>query len=176
MQAMARVGLASIARRRGQYAVAAEHLEAAWAIPRSRSVPFMRAVIQVARGYLADQRGDHAAAFEHQSDGLATALRLGTPRGIAYGFEGVAGALALAEDPTQLHLGAELLGAADALRRANGGPMPAAERYDVDRAVRRLRAALGDAVFDAGFDTGACADAADLGRRVAALRPAPTIG
>ena len=170
LQAMARLGLAAIARRRRQYDVAHANLDAAWALPRSRSVPYMRTIVQVARGYLADQQGDHRTAVELQSDGLATALRLRTPRGLAYSLEGVAGALALATDRDHLRLGAELLGAADALRRANGGPMPSAERYDVDRAEHRLRAAIGDHEFGAAFSLGAAADVDALATRVTAVR------
>jgi predicted ATPase len=169
LQSMARLGLASIARRRGEYETARRHLDAAWALPRTRSVPFTRSLIQVARGYLADQQGDRTAAIESQTDGLTTALELRTPRGIAYSLEGVAGALGLSDDRAQLELGAELLGAADALRRASGGAMPAPERYDVDRAERRLRSALGDA-FDASFAAGAHAEIDGLVERVAAVR------
>jgi hypothetical protein len=49
---------------------------------------------------------------------------------------------------------AELLGAADAMRRRSGGPMPAPERFDVDRAERRAREKLDDA-FDAAYARGA---------------------
>jgi predicted ATPase/DNA-binding SARP family transcriptional activator len=170
LQAMARLGLAAVARRRGAFQEAGEHLDAAWALPRSRSVPFMRTIVQVARGYLADQQGDHAAALEHQSDGLVTALELRTPRGVAYSFEGVAGALALSTDRSQLRLGAQLLGAADALRRASGGAMPGPERYDVDRAEQRLRSALGDVAFDEASSTGEHAALDELGEMVAAVR------
>lgn len=167
---MARLGLGAVARRRGELDVAQEHLDAAWAIPRSQSVPHMRVNIQVARGYLADQRHDFAAALALQTDGLDTALRLRTPRGLAYSLEGVAGALALSDDIELLRLGAELLGAADALRRGSGGPMPDAERYDVDRGERRLRAVLGDASFEEAFAAGATAEVDALADRVAAAR------
>lgn len=171
LQAMARLGLAAVARRRGEFAAANQHLDAAWALPRSRSVPFMRSIIRVARGYLADQQGDAVTALAHQVDGLWTARALGSPRGLAYSLEGVAGALALSADAAELGLAAELLGAADALRRASGGPMPALERYDVDRADGRLRSALGDAAFEASFAAGASADIDALFDRVGQLRP-----
>jgi hypothetical protein len=106
----------------------------------------------VARGYSADLAGDVAVALASQHQALSVALGLGANRVIANAVEGLAGALALdggAEDA------ARLLGAADALRRRSGGPMPAAERFDVDRAECRARQALGDAAFTAAFLGGA---------------------
>jgi len=43
----------------------------------------------------------------------------------------------------------------DAIRRRTGGPMPPAERFDVDRAERRCRAAIGDEAFAAAYAAGA---------------------
>lgn len=154
IQGMAQIGLASVARRRDELDVAEEWLRGVWALGRTHTVPHMRLIAAVARGYLADQRGDAVAALEHQRVGLQTAERLRTPRGLAYSLEGVAGALAISGCPCRHDLGARLLGAADRLRRESGGPMPEAERFDVDRAERRLRAELGDARFAAGFAAG----------------------
>jgi hypothetical protein len=126
----------------------------------------MRTLLLVARGYLADQVGDADKSLELQADALRTASGLGAPRNIAYALEGCAGALALATETERLELGARLLGGADRLRRESGGPMPAAERYDVDRGEGRLRAALGDTDFERAFRSGAGADTKDL---VAAL-------
>ena len=171
LQAMARLGLSTIARRRGDFDDARHQLDLAWGLPRSRSVPYMRSIIQVARGYLADQQGEADHALAHQNDGFVTAMQLRTPRGMAYSFEGMAGALALSADPDHRLLAAELLGAADALRRASGGPLPPAERYDVGRAEERARAALGEAAFERAFLLGAVADVDALARRVDALQP-----
>ena len=171
LHSMAQVGLASVHRRRGAFAEAEAYLDAAWEIPRSRSVPYMRSIIQVAKGYLADQRGDRDTALRHQLDGLRTALQLRTPRGTAYSLEGVAGALALSSDDGERRLGAELLGAANTLRRANGGAMPEPERFDVDRCEHRLRSQLGEQAFAASFDEGANADVDALAARALALEP-----
>jgi hypothetical protein len=70
----------------------------------------------------------------------------------------MAGALAIAPDPSRHEVAARLLGAADALRRRSGGAMPPAERFDVDRAERRARAAIGDQAFDDAFADGARCD------------------
>jgi predicted ATPase/DNA-binding SARP family transcriptional activator len=157
VQAMALLGLASIDRRRGDLDSAGEHLERAWTLSRTQTVPYMRAIASVARGYLADQRGDAQTALAVQREGLRTALLLRHPRGIAYAIEGVAGALSIAGVLGSARLGARLLGLADRLRADSGGRMPAAERFDVDRTESRLRDALGDAQFAACFAAGEAA-------------------
>ncbi len=80
-------------------------------------------------------------------------------RAVANAVEGLAGALATTGAPTDAEQAARLLGLADAMRRRSGGAMPAAERFDVDRAERRTRATLGDQAFSCAFQTGAGADA-----------------
>jgi tetratricopeptide (TPR) repeat protein len=171
LQAMSRVGLATIARRRDDLDAAELDLERAWRMPRTQSVPYMRALLSVSFGYLADQRGDSFAALRHQIDGLETNHRLGSPRQVAYSLEGAAGALALSAGSDDLRLGAMLLGRADHLRRGSGGPMPPAERFDVDRAEQRLRDALGESVFDECFAAGSAADTDDLVQATVARRP-----
>jgi hypothetical protein len=107
-----------------------------------------------------------------QAEALRTAAGIGPPRNVAYALEGCAGALALADRPELLGLGARLLGGADRLRRDSGGPMPTGERYDVDRAEHRLRAALGDDGFTNEFAAGVGADTNDLVMAVATLTAA----
>jgi hypothetical protein len=121
---------------------------------RSREVPIVRAMVLASRGYTADQRGDADAALRDQLEGLDVSVAHGMPRAVANAMEGVAGALALSTDRGDHDLGARLLGAAHAIRLRSGGPMPSAERFDVDRAHERCRGALGDAAFDAAFDRG----------------------
>ena len=176
LQAMSLMGRAAIARRRDQFELAEHVLARAWALPRSKTQPHMRTLLLVARGYLADQIGDGDRALELQAEALRAATGLGAPRNVAYALEGCAGALALADNPERLALGAQLLGAADRLRRDNGGAMPAAERYDVDRAEGRLRSAIGDADFEQAYLAGAAADANDLVAAVQVLAAATTDG
>jgi predicted ATPase/DNA-binding SARP family transcriptional activator len=152
MHAIAMMGLSNIARRRGEPAEALAHIDEALSLPRSRAVPLMHTSLLVARGYCADLAGDANAALAAQEEALTVALSLGATRITANAVEGLAGALALAG---QAEVAARLLGAADALRRRSGGPMPAAERFDVDRAERRAREIMGDQGFDAAFAAGA---------------------
>ena len=153
-QAMSLLGLATIARRRDDPAAAVVHLDAAWAMGRTQTVPLMRSLALVARGYTADQQGDAASALELQVAALPVARRVGAVRAVANAVEGLAGALATTGAPTDAEHAARLLGLADAMRRRSGGAMPAAERFDVDRAERRARATLGDQAFSCAFAGG----------------------
>ena len=158
-QAMSLLGLATIARRRGDPAAAAVHLDAAWAMGRTQTVPLMRSIALVARGYTADQQGDASSALGLQVAALPVARRVGAVRAVANAVEGLAGALATTGGSGDAEHAARLLGLADAMRRRSGGAMPAAERFDVDRAERRARATLGDQAFSCAFAAGGVADA-----------------
>ena len=155
VQVLSCCGLASICRRTDRVDEARTSLERGWALASSRDAPAMRANVLVGLGYTADQRGDPDAALAYQLDGLRVTMVSPGPRAIAYTFEGVAGALAAGSDSTRHAFAARLLGAADALRRSAGGPLPAGERFDVDRAERRLREALGESAFKGAFESGA---------------------
>ena len=161
VHAISLMGLANIARRRGDPAAAIEHVEEGLALERSSKTPLMRTSLLVARGYSADLAGNSELALASQHEGLTVALALGGPRAIANAVEGLAGALALHGDA---QTAARLLGAADSMRRRSGGPMPVAERFDVDRAEARARAALGDAAFAAAFEAGATDPDVDIVR------------
>ena len=167
LQAMARFGLSLIARRRGDLELAGEHLDVAWALPRSQSVPYLRSLVLVGRGFLADQRGDATEALAHQLAALEATEQLMTPRGTAFAFEGCAAALALFEDDDVAALATGLLGHADRLRRESGGPMPEAERFDIDRAEQRLRGRLGGR-YDDAWASGATIETPVLADRVRA--------
>ena len=129
----------------------------------------IQALVLVGRGYTADLLGHYEQALDHQRHGLAIALAHSTPRGVANSMEGMAGALAIAPDPSLHASAARLLGAADTLRRRSGGAMPPAERFDVDRAERRGRRSMGDQAFDAEFAIGAGSDVEEVLDEVSAL-------
>jgi hypothetical protein len=112
------------------------------------------ALVLAELGFVAEQRGDLAAALRTHRDGLAAAQRVGDPRAIALALEGLAGAQA-GLDPERA---AQLLGAAGALRAAVGAPLPPAERGDVDRIAARLRDLLGAAAYDEHLARGAHGD------------------
>jgi hypothetical protein len=166
---MSYTGLASIARRTQRPEQALRWIEQAWSVSRTREVPVTQALVLVGRGYSADLVGDYEQAVTHQRHGLEIAVVHASPRVLANSLEGLAGALALATDRNLHALAARLLGTADALRRRSGGPMPPAERFDVDRAERRIRESLGDHEFDVAFATGSGADVQDVLDEVFAL-------
>ncbi|MFF5428098.1 MULTISPECIES: BTAD domain-containing putative transcriptional regulator [Streptomyces] len=164
--AHAEIGLALTARRAGDLAEAETHLRSvlAW----SERVDFAtgRALVLAELGFVAELRGDAGTARAHHLAGLAAARETGDPRALALALEGLAGAHALAGDPTRA---ARLLGAAHAARVSVGAPLPPAERGDVDRVTAALRTALGDAALAAAFTEGT-----GLGPAEAAVQEAGT--
>jgi predicted ATPase/DNA-binding SARP family transcriptional activator len=159
LRAMSLLGMANIGRRTGDVELARRHLDEAWALPRTHDVPLMRSSVLVAMAYTADLRGDGDTALRFALAGLDAAEEFGSLRSIANAVEGVAGALAVGRDPV---LAARMLGAADAIRRASGGPMLAAERFDVGRAEDRCRRALGEQRYEAELAAGAATERGHL--------------
>jgi tetratricopeptide (TPR) repeat protein len=86
-------------------------------------------------GYIAELRGDAATAAVRHRAGLDAASDVGEPNAQALALEGLAGVASLEGDDATVGL---MLGAADALRDRGGGPLVAAERLDVDRALSRV--------------------------------------
>jgi hypothetical protein len=161
----AEIGLALSARRAGRLDDAERHLR--------RWVDWLRSVdgepglalVLAELGFVAEQRGDLAAARRAHLDGLAAARRIGDPRAIALALEGLAGA----QGEHDAERAAELLGAAGALRAGVGAPLPPAERGDVERISGRLRHVLGPESFEAHLARGAQQDWTDLVQDPAAL-------
>ncbi|MET9428973.1 BTAD domain-containing putative transcriptional regulator [Streptomyces sp. NPDC003036] len=148
----AEVGLGIVARRQGRLDDAAAHFHAWLDWCRRWEGDHGVAFILAELGFIAEQRGDAAAARELHREGLGHARRTGDPRALALAFEGLAGAEALAGEPVRA---ARLLGAAAAARDAVGTPLPKAERGDVDRITDRVRATLAPEAYDHAFAQGA---------------------
>ena len=110
-------------------------------------------------GFIAEHRGDAAAARSWHIQGLTAAQALGDPQAVAEALTGLAGAHALGGQPDRA---ARLLGAADAAWHPPGASHPPGAGADVsadpDSDVRRItaatRQALGEAAFAAGFEDG----------------------
>ncbi|MFT9668915.1 AfsR/SARP family transcriptional regulator [Streptomyces rhizosphaericola] len=122
-------------------------------------------------GFVAELRGDAAAAETHHLQGLEIARALAEPRALALSLEGLAGAAALAADTPSATRAAVLLGAAAAARSAAGAPLPPAERADVDRITASARAALGAEAFSEAYAEGARLTPEEAARRA---RTGPT--
>ncbi|WP_067461155.1 BTAD domain-containing putative transcriptional regulator [Actinomadura macra] len=135
MEHFADVGLALAARRRGRL----DEAEAAlrgwldWCrdIDGAPGLAFLLAEL----GFIAELRGDAAAALALHAEGLAAARATGNPRAVALALEGTAGAQALAG---RIEEAARSLDAASARRASAGAPLPSAERGDVDRITARI--------------------------------------
>jgi predicted ATPase/DNA-binding SARP family transcriptional activator len=159
-ETFAELGLGLVARREGRLDAAEAHLRSV--LERSRpvgSVPGVAVTLSLAElGFVAEQRGDAAAAQTLHLDGFAASRKLGDPRAMALALEGLAGAKSLAGHHGQA---ARLLGMADAARRSVGAPLPPAEQGDVDRITATVRTALGEEGFASEFAVGAKLDPHD---------------
>ncbi|MFD1930186.1 BTAD domain-containing putative transcriptional regulator [Nonomuraea mangrovi] len=137
----AQTGLALTARRQGHLDEAEAHLRTWLDWMRLLDARPGTALVMAELGFVAEQRGEAAAALDLHLQGLAAARASGDPRAVALALEGLAGAHSLAG---RHELAARLLASAAATRQAVGAPLPAAERGDVDRIESRIRQALGE--------------------------------
>jgi predicted ATPase/DNA-binding SARP family transcriptional activator len=141
------VGLALLARAEGELDAAEAHLRnwLDWDLQVDAHASV--ALIRTELGFIAELRGDAEEARVLHRHGYAAALAGGDARMAARALDGLAGAEALAGEH---HRAAQLLGAAARTRDAAGGPLPPAERGDVERITEVVRAVLGDG-FVAAF-------------------------
>ncbi len=144
----ARLGLALGARREGHLDTAEELLHGVLDWHHEVGLTGANALVLAELGFVAELRGDRAAAAARHREGYAVAADTGDPRALALALEGLAGS---ADRPTDA---ATLLGAADAARRSRGAPLPPAERGDVDRITARVTEALGPGAFAEHFARG----------------------
>jgi predicted ATPase/DNA-binding SARP family transcriptional activator len=159
-ETFAELGLGLVARRQGRLDAAEAHLRRV--LRRTRLVgvnPSVAVALSLVElGFVAEQRGDAAAAQGLHLDGFAAARKLGDPRAMALALEGLAGARSLAGHHG---LAARLLGMADAARRSAGAPLPPAEQDDVNRITATARTALGEDAFATELAAGANLDPHD---------------
>ncbi|NGO71726.1 BTAD domain-containing putative transcriptional regulator [Streptomyces boncukensis] len=144
----AEIGLALTARREGDFDRAEKHLRRTLTWHREVDFGPGPALLLAELGFLAEQRGDAAAAMSLHHQGLSVARDSGDPRAVALAHEGLAGAYVIADRPVQA---ARLLGAATRAREHCGAALPEAERGDVERITAKALAALGTEMFAAEF-------------------------
>lgn len=140
-----------LARREGRLAEARRHHERAVEEYRRIGADGGVAYAAGSMAYVAALQGDAAASVAAAQTSLDAAERDGDLLGIAFALEAGAAALAASGDPG---VASRLLGAADAIRRGRGLPMPPAERWDVDHAVAVAREDLGASGYDEAFASG----------------------
>ncbi|WP_035700186.1 BTAD domain-containing putative transcriptional regulator [Glycomyces tenuis] len=141
----------------------AEQVAAEWLEPAMETIghPGGTAMFLGEFGFIAEMRGDADKALALHRRSLAVVRSTGLDdRAAAFALEGLAGARSLAGDH---HRAAEALGAAAELRERSGVPLPAGERFDVDRIRSRIVDAVGEDAFAAGHARGRAMDAADFG-------------
>ncbi|MFJ9888802.1 hypothetical protein ACIQRW_23425 [Streptomyces sp. NPDC091287] len=148
----AEIGLGLGARRAGELDAAEAHLRQVLDLHRREGYePETPPLILVELGFIAELRGDADEALRLQREGLTVARATGDPRAVALALEGLAGAELLRGRPGAA---ARHLGAAAAARDAVGLPLPAGERYDVDRISARTVDLLGREAYEARFAEG----------------------
>jgi predicted ATPase/DNA-binding SARP family transcriptional activator len=136
-------GLAGLAARcRGDLDEARAQLERALVWSRETDASPVAAPTLAWLGFVLELQGDLAAAGSVHREGLDHAARTGDPRAVALALEGLAGVAGASGDAERAAL---LLGAASGMRESAGGPLPPAERVDVDRIEAAARRALGEA-------------------------------
>jgi predicted ATPase/DNA-binding SARP family transcriptional activator len=152
-QVFAEIGLGLTARREGKLEIAETHLRAVLETSRRiGSDPDVARTISLSElGFIAEQRGDPAAAHSLHLESLTAARKLGDPQAVAQALTGLAGAQALGGQPDRA---AQLLGAADTAWRSAGARLPLRDNADMNRITAMTRRALGEAAFTAGFQNG----------------------
>ena len=103
-------------------------------------------------GGIAFDLGDYARARALFCDGLRIRRDLALPRGYAYSFEFIAD---VDEIEKRYEQAVQLLAAANALRVRIGAPLEQINRKETEKALARLRAQLGDVVFELEWAKGA---------------------
>jgi predicted ATPase len=149
-QIFAMIGIAFAARKDGRLDVAEAHLRDVLSrTPRQdaeEAPPPHRPMILTELGFVAEQRGDAAAAIALHLEALDLASGFDSAREMTIALDGLAGALSLDGRHDQA---ARLLGAAAAARESSSLPPAPAERADIDRITARVREALGETRFAA---------------------------
>jgi predicted ATPase/DNA-binding SARP family transcriptional activator/multidrug efflux pump subunit AcrA (membrane-fusion protein) len=103
-------------------------------------------------GHKAEVLGDYVRARECYREALRIRRDLGLPRGYAYSFEHLAD---IAEIEKRYEHAVELLAAADTLRMRLGAPIDQVNQQENEDALTRLRAQLGDVVYELAWSKGA---------------------
>jgi tetratricopeptide (TPR) repeat protein len=103
-------------------------------------------------GGFAFDLGDYARARALFCDGLLIRRELGLQRGYAYSFEFIAD---VNEMEKRYEYAVQLLAAADTLRGRLGAPVEQINQKENEAALTRLRAQLGDVVFELAWAKGA---------------------
>jgi tetratricopeptide (TPR) repeat protein len=143
--------LGEVARVRGDYALARTYYVESEALLRSSRDQGDLARLIHSLGYVALHEGDYEQAEARFRESLVMFRKLGNKRGIAECLAGLAG---LGVRQGRAQWGAGLLAAAQARLRASHASWWPADRGEVERNRAAIRAALGEAEFEAAWLAG----------------------
>jgi hypothetical protein len=156
-QVFAELGLGQTARGEGKLDDAETHIRNVLRTSeRISSEPDVARTVSLSElGFIAEHRGDPAAARSWHMQSLTAAQALGDPQAVAQALTGLAGAHAIGGQPDRA---ARLLGAADATWQPPDASHPPGASADVSADVARVtavtRQALGEATFAAELERG----------------------
>ena len=156
-QVFAELGLGQTARGEGKLDDAETHIRNVLRTSqRISSEPDVARTVSLSElGFIAEHRGDPAAARSWHIQSLTAAQALGDPQAVAQALTGLAGVHAIGGQPDRA---ARLLGAADATWQPPDASHPPGASADVSADVARVtavtRQALGEAAFAAEFERG----------------------
>ena len=147
--ALAEIVLAFAARRTGALDEAETRLRALLEEARRQQDPVLYLSMVLSElAYVMELRGEPEAALELHTEAFRISAEYESGRGMCWALEGIAACL---PDKT---VAAQLLGAADATRSAEGYVVTPAESGDNTRAASAARAELGDAGYQAAWAAG----------------------
>lgn len=172
-EAQALIGLGEVARHTGEYRSAQEYFEQAL-VPFEETGSAIHSALTLRKlGHVFLNRSDAGRAWSALRGSFALYRELDHQAGIAGCAVGI-GCLCAAEG--EHTLAARLLSAADAHLARDAGTLQPADEADRERAISRLRTALGDEAFEVAWSEGRGASVPDLvatvGLSSGAARPA----
>jgi hypothetical protein len=151
---LAKICLAFAARRDGKLDLAEERLLELVELAHRQESPagpvLYLSMVLIELGWLAEQRGQAAAALAYHLEAFDIAQAQQALRDQAWALAGMAGAVSRDQRPA---LAARLLGAAAATQRETGLPFTPTDRADYDQVAAAVRVALADA-YEAEFANG----------------------
>jgi predicted ATPase/DNA-binding SARP family transcriptional activator len=143
--------LGGVAQKQGDYAAARSLFEESLALRRELGDKWGIASLLNSLGTVAQEQSDYVAARIQYQESLALFQEVGDKQGMVYLLEAFA-ALAFVQEQTER--AAHLWGAAEALRKEAGSPLPPSVRSRYDHKVAEVRATLGEEAFRKVWDEG----------------------
>ncbi|MBL7202256.1 MAG: tetratricopeptide repeat protein [Anaerolineae bacterium] len=145
------LNLGEIARVQGDCVRALRCYEEGLSLLRERGDQLFSAIALHDLGQMAQDQGQHDRARAIHAESLSLSRDLSSRRGIAMCLEKLADIAQVQARPARA---ARLLGAADALRRADGTPRGAIDHLDYERVLVGARSGLTEAEFAAAWEEG----------------------